>query len=284
MHVRVVTDSSTSVPDDYLIRLGIVEVPATVIFGQQSYLNKVELSLEEFYRRLLTSDKLPTTSQPTPRQFADAYARLAAEGADEIIVVCVSSQLSGTLSSAQIATQHAPVPVHVWDSQHASMAAGWQAIAAAEMAQAGLDSRTILDRLASIRNRVHMAFLPANLRYIIASGRVPKLRGTIGDLLNIKPILTTDGGRLEPLTQVRGQRRALAEMLDRMATMLGDLPARIAVGHCNVPEEAARFMEAVQARLHVVEAIIFDLGVVLATLGGPGLVGLTGYTLEGVKP
>jgi DegV family protein with EDD domain len=280
MRVRVVTDSSTSVPDDYLNRLGIVEALATVHFGPESYLNKVELSLEAYYRRLPTADKLPTTSQPTPKQFASAYARLAAEGADEIIAVCVSGQLSGTLNSAVVAAESAPVRVYPWDSQHASMAAGWQAIAAAEMAQEGLDSQVILDRLASIRARAQMVFAPANLRYIVASGRVPKLRGTVGDLLNIKPILTTNGGRLEPLTQVRGQRRALEEMLNHFAARLGNRPARLAVGHCNVPDEAARYLEEARARLNLVEGIVFDLGVVLASLGGPGLIGLTGYALE----
>jgi DegV family protein with EDD domain len=280
MRVRVVTDSSASVPDDYLARLGIAEALATVNFGHESYLNKIDLSLEEFYRRLVTTERLPTTSQPTPKQFAGAYARLAAEGAEEIIAVCVSSQLSGTLNSAIVAAEHAPVPVHVWDTQHISMAAGWQAIAAGEMARDGLDSRLILDRLARIRSRTRMAFAPANLRYIVASGRVPRLRGAVGDLLSIRPILTTERGLLEPLTQVRGHRKALEAMLSHVATALGDHPVRIAVGHCSVPEEAVRYLETVRARLQVVEAILFDLGAVLASLGGPGLIGLGGYALE----
>lgn len=280
MGVRVVTDSSASVPDDYLARLGIAEALATVNFGHESYLSKVDLSLEEFYRRLVTAERLPTTSQPTPKQFAGAYARLASEGAEEIIAVCVSSQLSGTLNSAVIAAEHAAIPVHVWDTQHVSMAAGWQAIAAGEMAREGWDSGLILERLAEIRRRMQMAFVPANLHYIVASGRVPRLRGAVGDLLKIKPILTTVGGLLEPWTQVRGHQKALQEMLNRMAAALGDHPVRIAVGHCNVREEAVRYREAVRARLQVVEVILFDLGAVLASLGGPGLIGLGGYALE----
>ena len=97
MRVRVVTDSSASVPDEYLARLGIGEALATVNFGSESYFAKAEVPLETFYRRLETADKLPTTSQPAPEQFARAYERAAAAGADEILAVCVSSQLSGTL-------------------------------------------------------------------------------------------------------------------------------------------------------------------------------------------
>ena len=281
MRVRVVTDSSASVPDEYLVRLGIGEALATVNFDQESYLAKAELTLEAFYERLETGAKLPTTSQPTPRQFAAAYARAAAEGADEIVVVCVTSALSGTFNSAVVAAQMAPVPVHVWDTRHISMAAGWQAIAAAELARDGHDSQSILATLADIRERLYMAFTPANLRYVVASGRVPRLRGAVGDFLNIKPILTTIDGRLELVAQVRSQRRAVEQMLDQLATVLGDRPARVAVGHCRVPDEADRLWETIRSRLNVVEVVIFDLGVVLATLGGPGLIGLGGYALEG---
>lgn len=280
MRVRIVTDSSTNVPDDRLARLGIVEVPALVHFGQTSYLNKRELSLEEFYRRLETADRLPTTSQPTPGQFAEAYAQTAATDAEEIVAVCVSSLLSGTFNSAVIAAEQAAVPVHVWDSLHASMAAGWQAIVAAELAGAGADVATILDSLAGVRKRMQMTFIPANLRYLVASGRAPRLRGTVGDVLNIKPILTTIAGRLEPTGQVRGQGRALEIMLARIVSAVGARPARVAVGHCNVPAQAAAFAQAVRIQLNVVEEILFDLGPALAALGGPGLIGLAVYALD----
>lgn len=279
MRVRIVTDSSTNVPDDYLARLGMVEVPALVHFGQTSYRNKIDIALAEFYQRLETVDRLPTTSQPTPGQFADAYARLAAEGAQEIIALCVSSRLSGTFNSAVIAAETAPVPVHVWDCEHVSMAAGWQAIVAAELAAAGAGVAAILAELAQVRARMQMTFTPANLRYLVASGRAPKLRGTIGDLLNIKPILSTIGGRLEPVEQVRGQRGALEAMQNRVAAAVEMRPVRLAVGHCNVPVAAAVYAQAVRGRLHVAEEILYDVGPALAALGGPGLIGLCVYAL-----
>lgn len=274
MRVRIVTDSSANVPDSYLDRLGVAEALAVVNFGAESHLNKTGMPLAEFYRRLEVAVPLPTTSQPVPQQFADAYARLAAEGADEIIAVCVSGALSGTLNSAVLAAEHAPVPVHTWDSQHVSMAAGWQAVAAAEMAQAGMAAADILAQLAVIRARVQMAFTPANLKYIVASGRAPRLRGAVGDLLNIKPILSTIAGRLEPVGQARGQRRALQAMLERVAAAAGVAPARVAVGHSNAPDQGAAYLDVVGSRLNMVEGFVFDVGPALATLGGPGLVGL----------
>src|SRR5512136_1686859 len=103
MRVRVLTDSSTNVPDSYLAQLDIIELPALVNFGTQSFLNRIELSTEEFYRRLATADKLPTTAQPSPKQFVAAYEQAAAEGADEAIVVVVSGRMSGTLNAAALA-------------------------------------------------------------------------------------------------------------------------------------------------------------------------------------
>ena len=172
--IRIATDSSSNVPDEYLERLGIAETAALVIFGARSFMNKVELSVEEFYRRLAVSDKLPTTSQPTPGQFSKVYERLAVEGAEEIIAVTVSARLSGTYSSAVAAAETAPVKVHTFDSASASSGSGMQAIAAAEMARAGLSSAEILRRLAGIRDRMQSGTTPATLRNLVASGRAPK--------------------------------------------------------------------------------------------------------------
>lgn len=280
MRIRIVTDSSSNVPDEYLARLGIIEVPANIHFGKAAYLNKVELSLEEFYRRLATVDQLPTTSQPTPGQFSVAYERAAAEGADQIVAVCVSSLLSGTYNSAVIAAETAPAPTRVWDCQHASMGAGWQAVVAAELVRAGADVPAILAGLAQVRGRMQLVCTPANLRYLIASGRAPKLRGTLGDMLNIKPILTGIEGRLEPTGQVRGQHRAFETMLSQVAAAVGKQPARVAVGHCNAPDQALAFLQMVRDRLNVAEEILFDLGPALAALGGPGLVGMAVYALD----
>lgn len=279
MRVRIVTDSSTNLPDEHLKRLNIAEVPAVVNFGQDSYLYKVEMSVEEFYRRLATADRLPTTAQPSPQQFVDAFQNVADEGAEEIVAVTVSSRASGTYNSAVIAAEHAPVPVHVFDTLHVSMAAGWFSVAAAEMVRDGLDARAILEGLTAMRPSVSMAFTPANLKYIIASGRVPRLQGLVGDLLNIKPIMVTTNGVLEPVARVRTQHKAQEHMLELIASAIGNKPARLAVGHCNVPGEAAGFLERVLERIDVREHFVFDLGM-LAALGGPGLLGLAACRLE----
>ena len=279
MRVRIVTDSSTNIPDEILKRLDIVEAPAIVTFGDESFIWKRDIAQGAFYERLMSAQKLPTTAGPSPQLFLEAYRRAADEGADEIVAVTVSSLASGTHSSAVVAAAQAPVPVHVWDARHVSMAAGWQTIAAAELVRDGMPVQAILARLAAVREQVHMAFTPANLKHIIASGRVPRLRGTIGELLNIKPVMVTLNGQLEPVAQVRTQRKAQETVIELIAAELGAAPARVAVGHCNVPDEAAAFAERVCARINTRELVIMDLGL-LAALGGPGLLGVAVHKLE----
>lgn len=279
MAVRIVTDSSANVPDEYLSRLNILEVPAVINFGQESYLYKQEMSLTAFYERLASSERLPTTAQPSPQQFLLAYEQAAVEGADEILAVTVTSKISGTYNSAVIASEAAPIPVQVWDSLHVSMAAGWQTIAAAELAAQGLSAAQIVSRLANIRARLRMAFTPVNLKYLIASGRAPRVQGMIGDLLNIKPILVTQDGMLEPVARVRTARRAQEHMAKLIAAEVGGAPARVAVGHCDARAEAEAFAEQVRGFLDAREFVLFDLGM-LAALGGPGLLGLAASPLE----
>ena len=285
MRIQVITDSSTNVPDSYLAQLKIIEMPALVNFGAESFLNKVEISAEEFYRRLAAADKLPTTAQPSPKQFAAAYEQAAAAGMQEAIVVVVSGKMSGTLNSAVVAADdgaihRAPLKVHVWDSLNAAMGAGWQAIAAAEMARAGRDSAAILSELTAIRARMSTSTTPATLRNLVASGRAPRLKGSIGELLDIKPILAMVDGMLEPVCQARGRRKAVAEVVNRTAEALGDRPARVAVAHANVLEEAERLAETVRGRMNVTELVITELGPVLATLAGPGIIALCAYTVQ----
>ncbi len=279
MRIRIVTDSSANIPEEILARLDIVEAPAIVTFGEESFIWKRDISHDVFYERLASAEKLPTTAGPSPQLFLEAYRRAAGEGAEEIIAVTVSSRASGTHNSAVVAVEQSPVPVHVWDAWHISMAAGWQAIAAAELAREGASVQAILERLAAVKANVYMAFTPANLKHIIASGRVPRLRGTIGELLNIKPVMVTIDGQLEPVAQMRSQRRAQEHVIELIASELGAAPARVAVGHCNVPQEAAAFGERLRSRLNVREFVTMDLGL-LAALGGPGLLGVAVHKME----
>lgn len=281
--VRIVCDSSNSLPDEILSRLNIIEVPALVNVpsaeGTKSYRNKVELSIEDFYHILTTSDKLPTTSQPSPQDFADAYHRVAPE--DDILCITVSTKLSGTYVSAVGGVELVPDrKVTVWDARGASLDSGFQAIVAAEMAQQGHSLADIMARLPSVRENTWTFFTTENLKYLAASGRVPRLRATVGDLLNVRPIIHFEhDGTIEPAGQIRGRKRSLDELINRVYHIVGDRPVRVAIVHANCAEEANRFAIEVRGRLHAVDLASNEIGPVLAALAGPNTIGLAVYML-----
>lgn len=278
MTVRVICDSSQNVPEAYLARLGIVECQASVIFGNDVYLNKVEIDETEFYRRLAALPKgaaLPTTTQPSPGQFIDALRQVKAEGATSAIITAVSARLSGTHNSAvQAAEYETDIPVSVWDTASASMGGGWQTIRAAELARAGKSHDEIMAALPAIRDSITTVFTVDTLKYLVAGGRLSPVQGMMGTLLNVKPMLIIEDGLLKPIGRERGRKSAKAALIEMARSKAGDRPVRVVIAHANVLEEAQALEPDVRAALNVQELLIVELGAVLAALAGPGLMAL----------
>lgn len=278
MTVRLICDSSQNVPESFQDQLGIVECPASIVFGHEVYLNKVEMSNEEFYQRLaaLPSDAaLPTTTQPSPGQFRAAIDRVKAEGATGAILTSVSARLSGTYNSTiQAIEDEQDIPVAVWDTASASMGAGWQTIAAAEMGQDGASLEEIMVALPHIQAHTRTAFTVDTLRYLVAGGRLSPIQGMMGSLLNIKPMLIIEDGILMPVQRQRGRQRAKRALIDIICRLSGDHPMRIAIANANVPDEAEALAEEVRAAMDVRELVVIELGPVLAALAGPGLMAI----------
>lgn len=278
MTVRVICDSSQNVPEAYMQRLGIVECQASVIFGSEVYLNKVDISEAEFYRRLASLPKdasLPTTTQPSPGQFMAALQQVKAEGATSVIITTVSAKLSGTYNSAVQAAEHeTDIPVTLWDTAGVSISGGWQTIRAAEMAQSGMSHDQIVAALPAMRDSMVTLFTVDTLKYLVASGRLSPVQGMMGTLLNVKPMLMVDEGLLKPVGRERGRKSAKSALIEMCRARVGDRPVRVAIAHTNVLAEAQAFEPDVRAALNVQELIIIELGPVLAALAGPGVLAL----------
>ncbi len=281
MSLRIVVDSSLNVPDDFLAEYDIIEVPALVIFGpNEVYKNKVEITNEEFYRRLVEGREHPTTSQPTPAQFAEAYRQA---GTDEILCCTVSSKLSGTYNSAVQGAElvaEEGIRVTVWDTLLASMGGGWHAVVAARMAREGAALEDILAELARVRERSFAFLTVETLTYLARAGRISRTQATVGNALNIKPVMEFRQGFIEVIGRERGRKRARRALKDLTRRVANGRPLRIAIGHTRVPDEAEEFLAEVLAEFDVVEYVVVDLGPVLAAIGGPGLLGITGHVVE----
>ena len=246
MTVRIVTDSLSDITGDLAEELGITTVPVYVRFGEQVYRDRVEITTEEFYRRLVSSDVLPTTTQPPPGDFVEVYNKLARE-ADEILVITLSRKLSGTYESALQAKSmvEGKCRIEVIDSETVIMGLGLIVIAAAKALKAGANLDELVDLVHKAIPRSHAIMSFDTLKYLAKGGRIGKAQGFLGSILQIKPILTIKDGEAAPVTRVRS-RAAGTDYLYNFVAGFNKIE-ELAVEHATTPEEADALIERLGA-------------------------------------
>lgn len=205
MNVRIIIDSTSDTVPAIREKCGVV--PLTVNFGDTEYIDGVTISHKEFYEKLVESDVLPTTSQPTPDAFAREY-RKAADAGQKAVVLTVSSKLSGTYQSATIAAMDFPGMVYVVDSKTVAIGTGILAELAVQMAESGADAETIVHKLNEERENVRLIAMLDTLEYLKKGGRISKTVAFAGELLSIKPVISVNSGVIEMLGKARGSRQA----------------------------------------------------------------------------
>jgi DegV family protein with EDD domain len=273
--IQIVTDSSAYLPADLVQQHNIHVIPLKVHFGEQTYRDEIDLSHEEFYRMLAEAETLPTTSQPSAGEFFDLYSRLSKDG-HEIISIHISSKLSGTISSAQSAKEMLPeAKISIIDSASTAMGLGLMALTAARAAEEGKTAAEIVAAVEKMIKAMNVVFVVDTLEYLQKGGRIGGAAALVGTLLKVKPILCLKDGRIEPLDKVRSKRKALARLLEVTEECVeSGTPVRVAVLHAQVPDEARELEKKVRARFDCAEYYFAELGPVLGTHTGPGVVGL----------
>jgi DegV family protein with EDD domain len=271
--VAIVTDSSADLPDAVLDRHHIALVPLQIVFGDAVYQDRVEITPEEFYRRLRAANELPTTSQPTPADFVRVF-RSALNEADEVVVVLLGSALSGTFQAARAAVKAAGLDgIHLVDSRAASLCLGLLALRAAELAESGWRAAEITPELERVR-RQSGVFLTVDIYdNLIRSGRVSRGKAWLAGMLDVKPILALDGaGRVVPVDRVRGREAVLSRVLTLLERQLTPRPEAIRFGvvHADAPEVAERVRSALIAAYRPRDCFVSLATGVLATHVGPG--------------
>jgi DegV family protein with EDD domain len=266
---RVVTDSTSDVPEAWRERYGIEVVPLRVLFGEESFRDGVDLTAGEFFDRLRRADRLPTTSAPSPGDFAAVYERLSHE-CDGAVSIHISGELSGTVEAARVGARSVEgFPVRVVDSRCLTIPVAFLCRVAAEAPSLEDAVRRAEERVP--RQRI-LALLDT-LRYLEMGGRIGRARALLGTMLDLKPILGMVDGRVAPLDRVRTRRKAIPRLLELLR---GDLPVeRLAVMHAQAPEDAERIRAELAAQVPDVEVEVGEIGPVLGTHVGPGAVGLT---------
>lgn len=271
MAVRIVTDSTADIPQGQAGALGIAVVPLTVFFGDQAYLDGVELDNAGFYRKLAASKDLPRTSQPSPASFQETYTRLIDEGADAILSVHLSSKLSGTYQSACTARDSLPesarrAPIEVVDSLSISVGMSRAILLAAQDARAGLALDEIKARLLDQLARTRILAVLDTLEFVRRGGRIGGARAMLGNMLSVKPIISLKNGEVAPVEQPRTRSKAYARIAELLAQAGNVEYVAIAESNDEVGQQLAQVVKTVYSG----EMPIYKLGAVLGTHTGPG--------------
>jgi DegV family protein with EDD domain len=274
-------DGAGDLPTDWPEKYDIDIIPVNIQFNEETYVQGVGLTDEEFYRKADEMKIVPKTSQPTPQQFIDFYKRIAKTG-DTILSMHVTSKLSGTFASALIAAKELAGKYHIitLDSATGSAALGFMCKEARLLERAGVSVQKIVDRMNFISKNITVVLTLDTLEYAVRSGRVKALQAAIASLLSVKPVIILREGMLHMADRVRTRQRALTYIIDLAKARVGERLVNIAVVHARAPEVAQNLLERVKQSFNCYETIITDLSIGVAANLGPGTVGLVVYPIE----
>ncbi|MCE5260055.1 MAG: DegV family protein [Chloroflexi bacterium] len=279
--IAVITDTDSSLPAALAAQHAIELVPIKIQFGDESYDTGTEIDDRQVFARVDSERKLPTTAAPAPGRFIQAYQRAFDSGADEIICITISSEVSAVCTAAMTAVEEFPGrAIHVVDSHTLGMAQGFMVLTAAELAAGGATADEILQAVAAVRERSHLFGALASLKYLAMSGRVGHLAAGVASVLNIRPILSVRDGKLQLLEKIRTQRLAW-ERLITLTEQAADGKAleRVAFMHVAAPEACALFAEQFNQRVACPQDILtVELTPGLSVHTGAGMVGVAVIT------
>jgi len=272
----IVTDSIACLPRELVERYGIRVVPVRIVRGDRIYQDGVDVGPEEAFA-WLAAGEVVTTSQPAVGAFVEVYQELAGR-VEGIVSIHVSSGVTGVYQAANAAAALVSgVPIAVIDSRAATMAEGFLVLEAARLAEQGADLAAVVRRVETLRPHVRFFAVLETVTYLVRSGRAPWLAQLAVDVLQIKPILTLQDGKIVSLERVRTRRRAVEAMLRRMENDVDDRPVHVAVLEAGAPDEAEQLAETIARRFRVVEQYRAPFTAAMALHTGPGLLGLAYY-------
>ncbi|WP_128894299.1 DegV family protein [Longirhabdus pacifica] len=278
--IRIVTDSTADIPQEVREQLKVEMVPLKVHFAEETFVDAVTIQSEQFYEKLKQAKDLPTTSQPSPNDFLETYNKILAEDDEtEIISIHLSAAMSGTIHSAKLAQSMLDQPerVKIFDGRSASYGTGFLVIAAVNAAKQGLSSSEIIPLIEEIREEMQLYFFVDTLEYLQKGGRIGKAAALFGTLLNIKPILSIDDeGEVTSVDKIRGQKKAVAKVVQNYKDHFGDEPVIAVFAHGDT--DLSHFvMDKIHTELNVKHTRETTVGPVIGTHAGPGTIGMFLY-------
>ncbi len=273
MGIRVVTDSACDLSDELIAEYGIEVVPLTIRFGSEEFVDRVELSNADFWRRMASSPVLPETAAPSAGAFEAAFQSVAESGATGIVCINLSSKLSSTMQSAQIAAKafSPDCPVEVVDSLSVSMGLGRLCMTASQLASEGADLDAIVAEVIDQRDRTKLFGVLDTLDNLRKGGRIGNARALLGSVLSIKPVIEVRDGAVEEAGKVRTRSKAMRALADKvkegpiekLSVLQGDAP------------DVDELLEMIEPIVPRSEIVVGQIGPVIGTHGGPRVLGVT---------
>jgi len=282
----LITDSTCDIPHAMVDQYGIIVIPQVVIWGNELYRDRIDLTPEGFYQRLEQDPVWPTSTLPSPAVFEKVYRDAIAAGAKEIVVMTVSSAMSGTYLLAEQVGQQMDVPVHVVDSKGPTLSLGWQVLAAARMREVGGNMIEMIEAATRVRAKLVQIVCLDTLEYLHRGGRIGSATRFIGSLLDIKPLVQINHrtGLVESCGQARTRKKSIEMLVSRFFEQLGpEKPKRVAVLHGNALSEAQALAERIKNEYNPLELLVNITGPVLGIHTGPRALALCGYTEDSIS-
>ena len=278
MSVKIIVDSTADMPSAVAQRVGIV--PLTVHFGEKEYVSGVDLDNQKFYELLASGDTLPTTSQPTPFAFEQAFLQAVEQGHEVVCLTCAGT-LSGTNQSANIAAEEFEGKVFVVDSKTIALSLGLLAEYALTLADRGMGAEEIVRELMVKREKVRLLALVDTLEYLKKGGRISPTVAFAGGLLNIKPLITIDGGEIKVIGKARGNKQGNALLNQQIEAMGGidpEMPALL--GYTGTEDTLLKKYREESSALWSDQVSAAQVGSVVGTHAGPGAVAAAFFVAE----
>src|SRR5574342_703592 len=276
MKTAVVTDSTAYIPKELREKWNIHMIPLSVIFGNETYREEVDISAEAFYEEVKNRD-LPTTSQPPIGEFVELFEKLSNDY-DEVVSIHLSSGISGTYQGAITAgTMVDGIKVYAFDSEISCMVQGFYALESAEMAEQGKSGEEIIARLEEMKHSIRAYFMVDDLSHLQRGGRLSSAQAFIGSLLQVKPLLHFEDKKIVPFEKIRTRKRAMKRMEDLLGQAVqSSEPYRAVIIHGNREAEAYEWKKELESKYPNVEFLISYFGPVIGTHLGEGAMGLGG--------
>ncbi|MGL4772011.1 MAG: DegV family protein [Clostridium sp.] len=272
--IALLTDSACDLTFEQLKENNVYTAPFRIIYSYGEFEDKITITPSEVYASF--KKEIPTTSLPNMKKVEDILNKIEEEGYTHIIVITISSGLSGTYNAFRLAIEErTSLKTHIYDTTTLSIAEGSIVLDAAKMIKDGQSFQSIINELPNIRSKTHTFFTLDTLEYLIKGGRIGKVAGTIGQILNLKPIITVgDDGIYHTYSKVRGRKQALNALVDIVNTYTKKGKCKIWIVQGDALEDAKIFKDKISNNPNLEDIIITDCGPALVVHTGPGLIGM----------